>query len=194
MSQASPLSQSVEAGDDARWFSEEIQPHEPALRAYLRGRFPTLHDVDDQVQETYARLLQARESGRRQTGRAYLFVIARNAALDLFRRRRAFPVIGLADVESLAVAEDYPTAAETLDRAGDLEVLEAAVNALPDRCREIFILRRLHGCSHRDIAEKFGISEHTVNAHLAQAMIRCRAFLRTRNTAENHRTHANARA
>jgi RNA polymerase sigma factor (sigma-70 family) len=179
---------------DARWFSEEVQPHEPALRAYLRVRFPTLHDVDDQIQETYARLLRARESGRRQTTRGYLFAIARNAALDLFRRKRALPVVGLAEVDSLAVAEDVPTAAETFDRAQDLEVLEAAVNALPNRCREIFRLRRLHDLSHREIADKLGISEHTVNAQLVQGMMRCRAFLRARHAGSTHRSHVNPRA
>lgn len=179
---------------DARWFSEEVQPHEPALRAYLRGRFPTLQDVDDQIQETYARVLRARESGRRQTTRGYLFAIARNAALDLFRRKRALPVVGLAEIDSLAVAEEGPTAAEALDRSQDLEVLEAAVNALPDRCREIFRLRRLHDLSHREIADRLGISEHTVNAQLVQGMMRCRAFLRARHAGTTYRSHVNPRA
>ncbi|MBI2497428.1 MAG: RNA polymerase subunit sigma-24, partial [Opitutae bacterium] len=44
--------------DFARWFAEEVQPHEPALRAWLRNRFPTLVDPDDLVQESYARLLR----------------------------------------------------------------------------------------------------------------------------------------
>lgn len=35
--------------DHTRWFFEEVQPHEPKLRAYLRHRFPTLTDVDDIV-------------------------------------------------------------------------------------------------------------------------------------------------
>jgi RNA polymerase sigma factor (sigma-70 family) len=207
MSQAAPVSAPAPTGiryhdacgssksaEDARWFSEEVQPHEPALRAYLRLRFPKLQDIDDQIQETYARVLRARESGRRQTTRAYLFVIARNAALDLFRRKRALPVIGLADVDSLAVAEDCPTAAEAFDHAHDLAVLEAAVNALPDRCREVFTLRRLHDFSHREIADKLGISEHTVNAQLVQGMMRCRAFLRAHYASTNLRAYANARA
>ena len=46
--------------DDARWFSENVQPHDAALRAWLRARFPALGDSDDLVQETYARVLQLR--------------------------------------------------------------------------------------------------------------------------------------
>jgi len=45
--------------EHARWFHEEVQPYEEKLRAYLRHRFPTIRDVDDIVQETYARLFRA---------------------------------------------------------------------------------------------------------------------------------------
>jgi RNA polymerase sigma factor (sigma-70 family) len=178
--------------DRARWFSEEIQPHEPALRAYLRSRFPTLEDVDDHVQETYARLFRARESGRRGLNRGYLFVVARNAVIDLFRRKQAVPFVGLAAIESLAVAEDQPNSAEALNREQELELLEAAVNALPDRCREIFTLRRLHNRSHQEIARMLGIAENTVNAQLVIGMTRCRQFIRDRQS-QKHRPYANAR-
>ena len=46
--------------DDARWFSTHVQPHDAALRAWLRGRFPALGDTDDVMQETYSRVLQLR--------------------------------------------------------------------------------------------------------------------------------------
>ncbi|MGH8021273.1 MAG: sigma factor, partial [Opitutaceae bacterium] len=50
--------------EQARWFREEIRPHEPELRAYLHGRFPSISDVDDLVQGTYLRLLRARAAGK----------------------------------------------------------------------------------------------------------------------------------
>src|SRR5688500_8667342 len=49
--------------DRARWFSEHIQPHEPMLRAWLRGRFEAACDVDDLVQEAYVRVWRAYEHG-----------------------------------------------------------------------------------------------------------------------------------
>ena len=51
----------------SRWFAEEVQPHEPALRAYLQARFPTLGDYDDIVQESYVRLLKAQAAGQVQS-------------------------------------------------------------------------------------------------------------------------------
>jgi hypothetical protein len=72
------------------------------------GRFPSLIDVDDLVQETYARLLRARESGQATLTRAYLFVIARNVALDLIRRNKTVSVECLGDIERLSVVEKGP--------------------------------------------------------------------------------------
>ena len=56
--------------ETARWFSEEVQPHESELRAYLRANFSTYLDIDDLVQETYARLLQAREQAPLRSAKA----------------------------------------------------------------------------------------------------------------------------
>ena len=164
----------------ARWFSEEIQPHESALRAFLHVRFPTLVDIDDLVQETYVRLLRMREVGKASLTRAYLFVTARNVALDLVRRNQVAAIISLAEIDRLAVVTDEPDAAETLDHDYELEILVEAINTLPDRCREIFVRRRFENLSHKEIARKLGIAENTVNAQLVIGMLRCRKYLRAR--------------
>jgi RNA polymerase sigma factor (sigma-70 family) len=166
--------------DHARWFSEEVQPHEPALRAYLRGRFPSLHDVDDLVQESYARILRAREIGTAKLSRAYLFVTARNLALDAVRHANVVPMESLAEVDESSVVEVRPDAAEIASCDQELEILAEAIATLPKRCREIFVLRRFRELSHREIALRLGIAENTVNAQLVIAMLRCRDYLRQR--------------
>jgi RNA polymerase sigma factor (sigma-70 family) len=163
--------------EESRWFREEIRPHERELRAYLRGRFPSLPDVDDLVQETYARLLRAREKGQATLTRSYLFVVARNVAFDLVRRNQVIAVERLGDLAELSVVEERPDAAETLSHEQELALLADAMRALPPRCREILTLRRIEGLSHRAIAEKLGIAEGTVNAQLAIGLMRCRQYL-----------------
>ncbi|MBL9190393.1 MAG: sigma-70 family RNA polymerase sigma factor [Opitutaceae bacterium] len=165
------------APGESRWFAEEIRPHELELRAYLRGRFPMLHEVDDLVQETYARLLNARATGRATLTRGYMFVVARNLALDLIRRRRTVAIEFLGNVEELSVVEEGPDAAEVLSHEQELALLADAMRALPARCREILHLRRIEGLSHRAIAKRLGIAEGTVNAQLAIGVIRCRRYL-----------------
>ena len=163
--------------EDTRWFKEEVRPHERELRAFLQRRFPTVGDVDDVVQETYARLLRAREGGIATLTRAYLFVIARNVALDLVRRSRTVSIERLGNIEELSVVEERPDAAEALSHDQELELLADAMRALPPRCREILTLRRIQGLSHRAIAERMGIAEGTVNAQLAIGLMRCRQYL-----------------
>lgn len=161
----------------SRWFAEEVQPHERALRTYLRGRFPGLTDVDDLIQETYARLLRAHVAGKVSEMRPYLFVIARNAAFDVVRRNQIVAIDRIGNMESLLVVEERPDAAETVAHDQEIEILHEAIAALPPRCREILHLRRFEGLSHREISEKLGISTHTIDAHLCGAVFRCRRFL-----------------
>lgn len=175
-----PFSVPPQNSEQASWFASEVQPHETALRAYLHERFPTLVDIDDLVQDSYARMMRAWNAGKVSQPKAYLFATARHLALDLFRRRQVVSIEGRENIDQLAVMEERPDAAESASQAQELELLSEAIAALPGRCREILTLRRLHGRSHREIAEQLGISEHTVNAQLAIGVIRCRDFLQAR--------------
>lgn len=166
--------------ESSRWFAEEIQPHEQDLRAYLRAKFSSYPDIEDLIQETYARLLQVREQSPAKLGKAYVFATARNAAIDFFRRRKIAIIESIAEIELLPVLEDRPDVAETACRNQELTMLAEAIQSLPDRCRRILTLRKLHGLSHREIATALGISENTVNAQVAIGVVRLREYLQQR--------------
>lgn len=166
--------------ETARWFSEEVHSHESALRSYLHRVFPLLPDIDDLVQESYARLIRAREAGRVSYAKAFLFTTARNAALDFFRRRQIVRIDGVADLAALSVIEDRPDAAEVVSRQQELALLADAVKTLPERCRQVVTLRLLYAMSHKEIAAKLGISDQTVKAQMAKGMRRCADYLGAR--------------
>ena len=166
--------------EQTRWFAAEVLPHESDLRAYLRRAFPSLRDVDDLVQETYARVFRARRAGKVTEARPYLFSTARNTACDAFRRSKIISITGLADIDGSSVVEDRPVIGEAVAHAQELELLREAIQALPDRCRQVFALCKLQGLAHREVAQRLGISEHTVNAPIAIGVLRCRDFLRAR--------------
>ncbi len=170
--------------EHARWFTEEVQPHEPALRAYLQVRFPTLGDHDDLVQETYTRLLRAKSRGGVRHPKAFLFTAARNAAFDLFRRRGAKPTEAVTDLVELTVLEDRPEVGEQIDESREREVLADAVRALPERCRQVIMLRYLDGLTYKEIGAQLGISTETVKVHMAKGMRRCAAFFAQRGLLE----------
>lgn len=180
MSTPHPEPVPLPAQNISRWFAEEVQPHESSLRSYLRRVFPSLPDIDDFVQESYVRMIRAHRMGRVQCAKAFLFTTARNSALDFFRRRRVVKFENVADLTELGVSEDRPGVAESVSRQQELEVLSAAVRALPDRCRQVLTLRLLYGYSQKEIADHLRISEHTVKAQLAKGTRRCADYFAER--------------
>src|SRR5882757_3158777 len=159
--------------DQTRWFAQEVQPHESLLRSWLRGLFPTLPDLDDLVQESYVRLIRAREAGKVGHAKAYLFTTARNAALDFFRRRKIVSIEAVGDMQDSTVLDERPGVADAVSKQQELDLLAEAVRGLPDRCRQTLTLRLLYGLSHKEIAAELKVSEHTVKAQLAKGMRRC---------------------
>jgi RNA polymerase sigma-70 factor (ECF subfamily) len=173
--------------EQARWFAEEVQPHGLALRSYLRSQFPGYPDIEDLIQETYARLLQARAQRPVRSTKSFLFATARNAAFDFFRRRKIASIDNVAEIELLPVLEDRPGVAETVCHDQEIALLAEAIQALPERCRRVLTLRKLHGLSHREIAQQLGISENTVNAQVAIGVLRLRDYLRDRGVTKGGR-------
>jgi RNA polymerase sigma factor (sigma-70 family) len=174
----------------ARWFAEEVQPHEPALRSYLRAQFPRLQDIDDIVQDTYARLVRAWRMGRISEARPYLFATARNAALDLYRRNQIVAIENIVEMDRLSVVEEGPGVAEHVNHDQELALLTDAIRALPARCRQVLTLRKLHGLPHRAIANQLGISENTVSAQITIGVFRIRNFLRNHGVTRARLTEA----
>jgi len=171
--------------EQARWFSLEVQPHEPALRAYLQARFPLLRDSDDVVQETYKRVLREKDTGKIRHIRAFMFTAARNLALDFFRQRHRAPADAIAPTSFENLPEEAPNAVETLCRQQDLEVLAEAVKTLPERCRQVIVLRYVKGCSYKEIAAMLDVSVETVKTHMAKGVKRCADHFEERGLLEN---------
>ena len=152
-----------------------MQPHEGALRGYLHG-LAAPGDIDDLVQETYARLLRARERGPIEHPRGLMFATARNAARDLFRRRTTAATFPIAEIDQSRVFDEAPGVPEAVSRRQETDLLVVAIDSLPPRCRDILLLRKFENLSHREIAQKLGIAEHTVEAQLTKALHRCEEF------------------
>jgi RNA polymerase sigma-70 factor (ECF subfamily) len=162
--------------EQARWFAREILPHEAALRAYLRSQFATLSDPEDVIQDTFIRVLRAHERGPIESPRGLLFATARNAALDLLRRRAVVQTFPITEADALHVFDNAPDVPEAVSRRQEADLLAQAIAELPPRCREILVLRKFENLSHREIAQRLGIAEHTVEAQLTKALHRCADF------------------
>lgn len=163
--------------DQARWFAEEVQPHEAALRGYLRRQFPSI-EADDVVQESYLKLWRA--GARVESAKAYFFTIARNTALTLFRRSRFMADVALCDLPEWLVTDPAADAAVATETQQRLELAAAALDQLPPRCREICVLAALEQRTPAEIAAQLGLAESTVYVQLARGVKQCARYLRKR--------------
>lgn len=152
--------------------------HNSTLKAYLRGTFPEVRDIDDVVQESYLRLLKARAKYPIRSVKAFLFHVARCLAIDGTRHAARSPVDSLPDLTTLEVAENKPGVAETVSLNEEVALLARALDTLPTRCREVMYLRQIDGVSQKEIALRLGISELTVQTHVVQGIRRLRKFFR----------------
>ena len=161
----------MDRAEHIRWFAREVLPHEGDIRRWLttRVRGLTVCDVDEVIQETYARVWSV-DPQRIATVRAYLFVTARNIVGEAVRRSRIVSIEAMADIESLNVVGDDVTAERRLSGREEVERLHHTLARLPAKCREAFELKKFEDLSQREIACRMGIAESTVEKHLAKAL------------------------
>lgn len=168
--------------EESRWFSEQVAQHEPALRAYLVKRFPSLSDHDDLVQETYSKTVRAWKMGKLTHVRGFLFTTARHIAIDLLRGQRGHEK--LTDERMMPVLDEAPGVPEIIDRHSREEALLEAVAALPPQCRRVMICRYVDGLSYQEIALRLGLSPQTVKSHLVKGVRDCVDFFEARGMLE----------
>jgi len=168
---------------DNELFLRWIQPYTAMLRGFFRRRIGNHHDAEDALQDTWLRLLKYRERPALEAPKALAFRVAETVLTDRHRRRisrRGDQHVGLGDLETHGTAAHMQissTPETTFDASQTLAVLTDAVRALPPRCRQVFLLNRLHGWPRQKIAERLGISIQAVDKQLGRAMTHCRQAL-----------------
>lgn len=110
--------------------------------------------------------------------KAFLFRIARNVALNELARKSRLLTDYIEDSTSLGIEDKGPTPEQHVINQQRLEVFCQAVAVLPPQCRRAFLLRKVYGLSHKEIAAEMGISVSTVEKHIAQGLRRCSTYVR----------------
>ncbi|MCD6201051.1 MAG: RNA polymerase sigma-70 factor [Bacteroidales bacterium] len=107
--------------------------------------------------------------------KSYLFTSVRNRCLNHLRDQRKFRKDALFDITvEMAAAE---TSSSYLETAELQQQINAALDQLPEKCRQVFELKRFEGLKYKDIAEDLGISVKTVEAQMSKALKILREYL-----------------
>ena len=133
-------------------------------------------EVEDIVQEAYVRACQAERESPIIAPRSFLFKTVKNLALDHVKRAET----RLSDSFDEAGPELSAYSADPLNEASSHEEFSLfceAVRLLPTQCRRAFVLKKVYGYSRREIAERMGVSENTVQTQIARGMKACMQFM-----------------
>ncbi|RCX26337.1 RNA polymerase sigma factor [Thioalbus denitrificans] len=145
------------------------------LHAFLAARLHNREQAADVAQEAFAQVLAAGAEGSVADLRGYLFRTAANLSVDELRRRE----VRNRHAATAATLENPggPDPARTLAGREQLALLRQAIDELPPRCREVFLLHRFRELSYPEIAAQLGISRNMVEKHIVRALAHCRARL-----------------
>jgi RNA polymerase sigma factor (sigma-70 family) len=166
-----------EKSEQNKWIEENLLPYEAMLRSWLLSRFSRGVEIEDVIQESYIRVLKARDKGEIRAPKAFLFATARNFALNAVRASFVRGETTHYNLDDSEIIDTRPGVTDSIVRNQELEILTKAIQSLPDRCRQIFTLRKVYGMPQREIAKKLKISPRTVNAQISIGVNKCVEFV-----------------
>ena len=173
--------------DQNRRISDTITREQARLRQFIRKHVPDHGDAEDIFQEVFYELVDAYRLMKpvEQVG-AWLFRVARNRIIDLFRARRP-AVLGNDTMlptedgeapqwEDLLPSPDAgPEAAYA--RSVLLEELDAALEDLPEEQRDVFVAHEIEGRKFKELSEATGVSVNTLLSRKRYAVLQLRRRL-----------------
>jgi RNA polymerase sigma factor (sigma-70 family) len=150
------------------------------LRRHVRRRVRDESSVEDLVQDVCVRLAGV-DLRKVDSPKAFLFRMATNLVIDHRRRQRVRDQTVIEIDPEFEGVDDNPDAERRLAAKQRLELLKRAVDELPPRCRECFVLRRFDNLEPDEIARRMGVSRNMVEKHLRFAVAHCAERLRELN-------------
>lgn len=160
------LGERFAAGDEGA-FAVLYERHRPSVLAVCIAVLGSRHDAEDAAQEAFAALaVQLRTRPPREL-RAWLVRVARNAAIDLSRRRRVKPLAGELEAEAGSAGSGI---------SAELDSVLAGIRLLPESQRTALLMRELAGHSYQEIATMLHTDEEGVRGLIARARTGLRGY------------------
>lgn len=152
-----------------------FQTHSPWLLSYLTRRLGTHDGAEDAVLEVFTRLAASSKAEELQNPRAYLLVAACRLIRELNGRRLL--EVSYLDTLSKQGETDHRTPEQQAQHLQAIQKIDKALETIPAKARVAFVLYRIDGCKHQDVAAKLGVSVSMVRKYIATAEQACRTAL-----------------
>ena len=165
-----PAGAVVTASDVEAWFVHEVLPLETALMQFRRRNWRNESEIADLRQDVYVRVFEAAQKVIPEQPRHFVFTTARNLLIDRVRKESVVPIDAVTDLDALGVAMEAPSQDRSIMAREELRKLQSALDRLPQKYRDVVILRRVEGLNGRQIALRLGISESAVSKHIDAGM------------------------
>ena len=163
-----------------------MEKEEPRLRSFIRNHIADRSLTEDILQEVFCELIEAYRMMKpiEQVG-AWMFRVARNRIVDLFRRRQtdslSDEVYGQEDGNAVPLEDLLPSPDEGPEaayaRAVLLDELEEALDELPEEQRAVFVAHELEGTSFKELAAETGVGVNTLLSRKRYAVLHLRRRL-----------------
>lgn len=151
-----------------REFEKQFKVLYMPLGMYALRVVNDVEDAEDVVQEAFTKAWRKIEAGIEVGNfKAYMYMAVRNEAISFLRTRH----------EQVSIDTVPEPEAEVIDTSERDAALWKAIDALPERCREVFLMSKRDGMKNVEIAAELGISEKTVKNQLTKAFERLRGAL-----------------
>ncbi len=161
----------MSAEERTLWLARNVLPHEALVRMQLSRIYVADLDVEDVIQEMYARILATPAMESIRHPRQYAIQTAKGIIIDHLRRSRVVSITSGESLEQLDVVLPETSAEERLVFRDEIQEVTCALAQLPETCREILILRRVEGLSQRETAQRLGVTEKVVESQMAKGIV-----------------------
>jgi len=160
-----------------------FQLHQLSLKRFIGRYLNNAQDIEDVTQEAFLRAYKAERSTEVRQPKSFLFRIAKNVAISQLRTKSRRITDYIVDQASDDVLMSEWSTEDEVMAEEKLGIHCEAVAALPPKCRRVYLLRKVYGMSHKQIAEKLQISTSTVEKHLLKGVEACDRFIQARSQA-----------
>lgn len=148
------------------WFKSEVLVHEEILMRFLARSWSRRDELPDLRQEIYARVCEAALESRPKSPKAFLFSIAKHLMIDRRRRERIVSIQSAGDMDFSNDLVEEKTPDRHARAHQELARLARAFDRLPQKCRRVVWMRRVLDIPQREVAERLGLSERTVEGQV----------------------------